>query len=209
MRIEYRAAWVPFGDGQTPERVALAVDWIERECAEQQTTGVAIVSRKGDISGYSAPLREFSARHEVTTRRGSAPKRRGPGPVLAYNLQFDDLGYAERLAHGSSLCATEWPDVPMAGWAAARGALNLVTGEVTSRPADDVVALLNNLSLAGNNGWFDEPGKRDARRLLGELRAAAPDLDAAYLVSYQVGLGDVSADSVKHLLGLANKIHNR
>jgi hypothetical protein len=98
--------------------------------------------------------------------------------ALAYNLRFDDLDYAEHLARGSSLCATEWPDVPLARWAAARGALNLVTGETTPRPADDVVALLDRLHFAGNNGWFDLPGKRDAERLLRELRAAAPDLDA-------------------------------
>lgn len=39
-------------------------------------------------------------------------------------------------------------------------------------------------------------------------RTAAADLDAKYLVSYQVGLGGVSADSAKHLLGLASKAAN-
>lgn len=209
MRIDYRAAWVPFGNGQTPDKVALAVDWIERECADQQTTGVAIISRKGDLSGYSAPLREFAARHEATTKRGSAPRRTTPGPVLAYNLLFDDLAYAESLARGSALCATEWPDVPLTGWAAARGALNLVTGDITPQPADEVVSLLDRLHFAGNNGWFDGPGKRDAKRLLDDLRAEAPDLDAKYVVAYLVGLGDVSADSAKYLLGLAAKVGSR
>lgn len=157
---------------------------------------MAIISRKGDLPGYSAPLQAFAARHEATTRRGSEPQRRALGPVLAYNLRFDNLTNAEWLARGSSLCATEWPDVPIAGWAAARRALNLVAGEVTPRPADDVVALLDHLYFASNNGWFDAPGKRDAWWLLGDLRAAAPDLDAKYVASYQVGLGDVSADSV-------------
>lgn len=210
MRVDYRAAWLPFDhdNGQTAAALALAVDWVEEECATQGTSGVLIVSRK-PVDDYPQPIREFAARHEGTTRRGSAPRRTGPGPVLAHALMFDDLGYAEHLARDSSLCATEWPDLPMAGWAAARGALNLVTGEITPRPADAAVALLDHLHFAGNNGWFDGPGKREAKRLLDDLRAAAPDLDAEYIVSYQFGLGDVSSDSAKHLLGLAGKAGSR
>lgn len=207
MRVDYRAAWVPFDhdNGQTPALLSLAVDWVEREYVAQGTSGVLIVSKK-PISDYPRPIRKFAAQNEGTTRRGSAPHRTAPGPVLAHSLLLDDLDYAEHLARGSSLCATEWPDVPLAGWAAARGALNLVTGEITPRPAADVVVLLDHLHFAGNNGWSDRPGKRDAERLLRELRAAAPDLDARYLVSYQFGLGDVSADSAKRLLGLASKV---
>jgi hypothetical protein len=207
MRTDVRAAWLPFDHdtGQTTQLLALAVDWIERECSAQGTSGVLIVSRK-PVHLYPEPIREFAARHEGTTRRGSTPRRTGPGPVLAHTLLFDDLGYAEELARMSSLCATEWPDVPLSGWAAARGALNLVTGEITPRPTSDAAELLDALHFAGNNGWFDGPGKRDAKRLLHELRAVAPDLAATYVASYQFGLGDVSASSAKHLLELARKI---
>ncbi|MHA6628913.1 hypothetical protein ACU61A_26040 [Pseudonocardia sichuanensis] len=210
MRVDYRAAWVPFDpdNGQTPALLELAVDWIEQECAAQGTRGVLIVPRK-PISDYPQPIQKFATRHEGTSRRGSAPRRMAPGPVLAHSLLLDDLDYAEHLARGSSLCATEWPDVPLVGWAAARGALNLVTGEVTPQPADDVVVLLNHLHFAGNNGWSDGPGRRDAERLLHELQAAAPDLDARYVASYQFGLGNVSADSVKRLLTLASKVTMR
>lgn len=207
MRVDYRAAWVPFDhdNGQTPALLSLAVDWVERGCVAQGTSGVLIVSKK-PINGYPQPIQAFAAHHEGTSRRGSAPRRKAPGPVLAHSLSLDDLDYAEHLARGSSLCATEWPDVPLAGWAAARGALNLVTGEITPRPADDVVVLLDHLHFVGNNGWSDGPGKRDAGQLLRELQAAAPDLDANYVASYQFGLGDVSADSAKRLLALASKV---
>ena len=38
-------------------------------------------------------------------------------PLLLIAPTFDDLGYAAGLARGASLCVTEWPDVPLAGWA--------------------------------------------------------------------------------------------
>ena len=38
-------------------------------------------------------------------------------------------------------------------------------------------------------GWFDAPGKRSALRYLGELRVAAPSLDAAFLTGYLLGKG--------------------
>jgi hypothetical protein len=125
--------------------------------------------------------------------------------VLVHCPTFDDLGYAASLARGSSVCATEWPDVPLAGWASACGALNFVTGETTPQPAGEVVELLDHLHFAGNNGWFDEPGKRDALRLVSELRTAAPHLDAPFIASYMLGMGEVSPDAAKHLLGLAGR----
>jgi hypothetical protein len=125
--------------------------------------------------------------------------------VLVHCPTFDDLCYAAGLARGSSLCATEWPDAPLAGWVSAVGALNLVTGETTPRPVDEVVRRLDHLHCAGINGWFDGPGKRDALRLLSELRTAAPHLDERFIASYMLGMGTVSPDAAKHLLELAGR----
>lgn len=68
---------------------------------------------------------------------------------------------------------------------------------------DEVVRLLDHLHVAGNNGWFDRPGKRDALRLLSELRTTAPYLDERFIASYMLGMGKVSAEAAKHLLALA------
>jgi hypothetical protein len=134
--VDYRAAWVPFdqGNGQITAALALAVAWVEQECAAQGRVGLLITPKK-NISRYEEPIQEFAARHVWITRRGGRRRRpAGAGPVLIHAPMFDDLSYAAGLACGSSLCATEWPDAPLAGWASACGALNLVTGETTPRP---------------------------------------------------------------------------
>lgn len=114
MRVEYRAAWLPFDPerGQTPEALAIAIDWVEQECVTQGVPGVLIASRKPIDAVYPEPIRAFADRYEGTTKRGSAPSRTGFGPVLAHALLFDALDYAQDLARGSSLCATEWPGAP-------------------------------------------------------------------------------------------------
>jgi hypothetical protein len=207
MSVDYRAAWVPFDQdkGQPPAVLGLAVAWVEQECVEQGRVGL-LITPGTDVSRYAAPIQEFAAGHKWITRRGGMRRRVAGGrPVLVHCPTFDDLYYAAGLARGSSLCATEWPDVPLAGWASAVGALNLVTGETTLRAADEVVRLLDQLHVAGNNGWFDGPGKRDALRLLSELRTAAPHLAERFIASYMLGMGKVSPDAAKHLLELAGK----
>lgn len=206
MSVDYRAAWVPFGqdNGQTAAVLQLAVSWVERESQVQGRAGLLVTPRK-DISLYETPLREFAARHEWGTRRGGMRKRpAGDRPVLVHCPMFDDLVYASSLARGAALCATECSTVPLAGWASAVGALNLVTGETTPRPGDDAVELLEDLRVAGNNGWFDDPGKRDALRLLRELRTAAPLLDAPFIGGYMLGSGK-GASAAENLVKLAGK----
>ncbi|SER27588.1 hypothetical protein SAMN05421756_11192 [Microlunatus flavus] len=44
-----------------------------------------------------------------------------------------------------------------------------MTRQPIAAPAEPVSDLLKDLDFAGNNGWFDAPGKRDARRILQEL----------------------------------------
>lgn len=207
MRVEYRAAWLPFDleHGQTPEALTVATDWVERECIEQGVPGVLFVSRKPIDAFYPEPIRAFAARHEGTTKRGSAPRRRGYGPVLAHALLFDALDHAQDYASGSSLCAVEWPGAWMEGWAAARGALNLRTGETTPPPSDEAVKLLDYLRMIGNNGWGDVYSKRDAKRTLPELHAAAPELTADYVISYLFGLFDPSPRAMKDLHAMATK----
>lgn len=99
---------------------------------------------------------------------------------------------------------TEWPDVPLTGWASACRALNLVNGKPTPEPTVGTMSLLEQLHFAGNNGWFDAPGKRDALQLLAELHATAPEAAAQFIASYMLGMG-VSANAAKHLLKLAAK----
>lgn len=205
MDVEYRAAWVPFEEGGLEQPAALAVEWIEHECLEQGAGGL-LVTPRAKVDGLTQPLQDFAARHGSTSARGGRPRRSGgDGPVLVAYPELSDLEFAGPRARGSSLCALEWPDLPLAGWATARDAVNLVTGEVPAPLDDGVAKLLERLVFAGNNGWFDASGKRDARRLLGELGVAAPWLDADFLAGYVLGKGQ-SADAAKHLHGIAAEI---
>jgi len=65
----------------------------------------------------------------------------------------------------------------------------LATGQRAEPLNNDLLELLDRLLLAGNNGWADRPGKRDAQRRLGQLSAAAPSLDADFITGYVIGKG--------------------
>jgi hypothetical protein len=70
-----------------------------------------------------------------------------------------------------------------------------VSGQTAPAPAAGTKSVLERLHSAGNNGWSDAAGKRDALRLLGELRAATPQVDAVFAASYMLGMGGISADA--------------
>lgn len=205
MDVKYRAAWVPFNDGNLDLPAALAVEWVEHESAEQNAAAL-LVTPQAKIDGLVEGIRTFAAKHGHTSARGGRPRRGGGGgTVLAYLPDMRDLEFAAGRARNSSLCAVEHPVLPLAGWAMARSAVNLATGEAPTALDDEVVTLLEYLMLEGNNGWFDPPGKRGALRLLGELRTAAPGIDAPFLAGYVLGKGQ-SAEATKHLHAMANKI---
>lgn len=205
MDVNHRATWVPFNDGDLDLPAALAVEWVERECAEQNTGGL-LVTPKATIDGHVEGIRAFAAKHGHTSARSGRRRRSGgDGPVLAYLPDMGDLEFAGSRARRSSLCAVEHPIFRLAGWAAARDAVNLATGEAPTPLDDEVTTLLEHLAFAGNNGWFDAPGKRDARRILGEMRAAAPALDADFLAGYVLGKGQTAA-AAKHLHTMARKV---
>ncbi|MGI9002233.1 MAG: hypothetical protein ACR2GH_11260 [Pseudonocardia sp.] len=157
MDVEYWAAWVPFGDGDLELSAALAAEWVERECDEQEAGGLLVIPR-ASVDGLVGTIQTFAARHGFTSARGGRARRSGgDGPVLAYLPDLRDLEFAGSRAHRASLCAVEHPIFRLAGWAAARHAVNLTTSEATVPLDDEVAVLLNDLVFAGNNGWFDIP----------------------------------------------------
>lgn len=93
---------------------------------------------------------------------------RTSGPVLALHPSWKVLERAQYKAM-SAICVWEG-HVPMRGWAGQVGAVDLSTGEPTT-PDRGLVEPLEELVLAGNNGYADKPGERDARRVLSEIRA--------------------------------------
>ncbi|WP_459714560.1 hypothetical protein [Actinophytocola sp. KF-1] len=103
------------------------------------------------------------------------------------------LELAHRIADGGSLCAVEGA-FRLAGWATATNAINLVTGRRPEPLPEPAVEELAALLRAGNNGWHDQPGKRDAKRILRELVAIMPEVDADFVVGYMVANGAFGDD---------------
>jgi hypothetical protein len=75
MDVDYQAAWVPFNDGDLELPVEFAVEWVERECAEQNAVGL-LVTPQATIDGLVEGIRVFAATHGHTSARGGRPRCR-------------------------------------------------------------------------------------------------------------------------------------
>jgi hypothetical protein len=85
MDVDYQAAWVPFNDGDLELPVEFAVEWVERECAEQNAVGLLVtpqatidglvegIVRSADVTLGHATL-DFTDRHAVLPCRPAAPE---------------------------------------------------------------------------------------------------------------------------------------
>jgi hypothetical protein len=109
---------------------------------------------------------------------------------------------AIHLADGAALVAVEWGADPLVGWAMEVGAVDVRTGEVTEDTRTDLQRdRLEQLRFVGSsNGWTDNYGKRDARRLLDEMREAGA-LDREVILGYMIA-GGMSRSAVAQLASL-------
>lgn len=115
-----------------------------------------------------------------------------------------ELVYAIQLARSTSLCVVETVSFPVRGWAAAVGAVNLLSGDVTPAPVPDLKEELDHLVFNGNNEYGDTYGKRDARRTLNEL-SLRDDYDPDFIVGYLAGSG-ISDNGLSNIAKLATKV---
>jgi hypothetical protein len=107
-------------------------------------------------------------------------------------------------ARGGSLTVVEYPTTPLLGWALEVGAINLLTGVRTpDSRSEQVRQYLDHLHLAGNHGWADAPGERDAKRILKNLRDThSLDLD---LITGSMLARGMSAAALQRLRRFAPK----
>ncbi|MEU3559354.1 hypothetical protein [Kitasatospora sp. NPDC006786] len=171
-----RAAWVPDDDPERDWELAadLAVAWVRRECAEQDASGVLVVNAFG-VEQQIPSLRTFAAEHTVTTPRAARSRvGSGIGPVLAYVPDEKTLNFAAGLARGSSLAIVESiGGFPLRGWASQLGAVDLTRPD--EQPAGlrpEVAKAIEQLNFYKNNGFGDQFGKEQARRILQTLQSA-------------------------------------
>jgi hypothetical protein len=191
------SAWIPDDDPERPWDTAaqLAVTWVEQQCRAEHLGGLMVTNDLSRQHGVSA-LGEFERRHSRTSRRSNGG-RTGPGPVLSYVPDLQDLEFSTRRAGTSSLAVVESVANPIAGWAAWLGALNLLTGEPTPAMSDEQTKAVERLKFYGNNAFGDRFGKDRARGILNDLHGSS-DFDIAFLSGAVLAAG-VSARGVKNL----------
>jgi hypothetical protein len=117
--------------------------------------------------------------------------------VLSYVPDVEELEFATRMAHGSSLAVVETVAFPIAGWASWLGAWNLIADEATPAITDGFRVAVERLKFYANNAFSDQFGKQQARRILSELRGFE-EFDRDFLLGAALGSG-VSARGVRNL----------
>jgi hypothetical protein len=186
--------WV--GNVPLEERAALAIDWITDRERDSGRRASVIVPQ---AITYQDPIERFKKGRPWASYRSSGKLSRGP--VLVFSTGMEGLDRAARLAQDGAISYVAWGDDDwLPGWAAAVAAVDLLSGEAVAVPGPNVESLLDDLDFAGNNGWFDAPGKRDALRLLKELA----DIGTApgFIIGAMLATGHTK-DSLKHLRKLA------
>ena len=203
MEANYQAAWVPDDDSARswPDALALAVDWIAGRCQEEDASAVLITNAFGSPA-YPDVLARIGPYEHITPR--SSPASNGEGPVLAFVPTPKAMDLAIRLARNSSLAVVESRSLyPLRGWARGVGAVNLVDPGGAMAPLDATLATaVESLRMCGNNGYTDTYGKRDAKRILGDLKQQGL-LDIDDLVGAVAAVG-IRHESAERLRKLAN-----
>lgn len=166
------------------EAADLAADWIRERSGVEGVPPLLVTNTFQNARGIES-LTEI-ARGGQATPQGK--KEFDPGPVLAYVPDERALDLALSLARGFSLAVVETKRCPLAEWAAAAGAVNLLDGGLTvTEIPDDVRSDLDHvIFFGGNNGWSGPDEKQDARRFLSSHVYAGrltPDQAAAYVMS--------------------------
>lgn len=157
-----QVAFVPAA-GPLEERTKLAITWtLSLERATGRRAGLVTPQARNQ---YGQLIESFKRDHLFTSVKTAADI--GAGPVLVFCTGMDGL---VKFGSRRPLVYVAWGDERfLAGWAAALRAVDITTRRVADGPNEEVRRLLDDLDRAGNNGWFDYPGKRDARRILANL----------------------------------------
>jgi hypothetical protein len=178
-------AYAPWSGAALGEVAERALAWVASETGAGRSS-VLFVDQLDVYRSAPEALQTFYRPGQVQSIKGKWVG--GGGPILAWLPTFDAFVEATRKA-GAAICAVEHPDSPLSGWAIATRAIDLGTGGPTpDTRSPEIAELLDHLVFAGNNGWTDSPGKRDARRLLAELKSAGA-LDEGLVIGHVIASG--------------------
>lgn len=168
------AAWVPDDDPERPwcEAADLAAGWIWERSRIEGVKPCLATNTFQNGNGIESPDEIARAGGWNTPRS----KERFSGPVLAYAPNERTVKLALDLARGHSLVIVETMRFPLAEWAAAARAINLLDGSTESSSlTDDVKKDLGRaVFFGGNNGWTAPYEKKHARDLSCGSRPGRP-----------------------------------
>lgn len=197
------AAWVPDDDPHRPwdDAAELAAQWIWERSDIENEPPLLVTNALASAQGI-ASLEDIARAGGHTTPQ-SRNRRFTPRPVLAYVPDPRSLRLAIDLARGHSLAIVEGSLFPLAEWAAAADAINLLTGRQSATDLDARVRKDLDLVIffGGHNGWTGPHEKQDARRRLAS-HVTAGDLTGAQAASYAMahGVSDRGAARLQQLL---------
>jgi hypothetical protein len=185
-----RTAWITLADyhASPDEAARVAVGHVLDE-ARRSHTEPGVVATDLDPLRQGPPALVAFAK----TSPRSTPKLRGlPGgsrPVLAWAPDYETLSLATAATGGSLLVVVETAMPSLLGWAMHTQAVDLTTMSVTvdTRSAA-VLADLERLKWAGNNGWTDEAGGQQAEQILQSL-AERKELDRDVVLATLLAMG--------------------
>lgn len=160
-------AWLPQPSSPEAHRAGIeaVTEWLHEQV---QRTGSAavLVTDTFPTDEDILSLGPFQRGSTHFTVKSSGPAT--SGPVLVFRPTRKALDVAQDMAR-SAICVWELGDTPIHGWAGQVGAVDLTTGGTTT-PDPRLAAYIDRLVVAGNNGYADVPGLRDARSILTEMR---------------------------------------
>ncbi|WP_213575408.1 hypothetical protein [Rhodococcus sp. USK13] len=184
---EIRSAFIPFDHEVGYERaVALAAAYFN----EFGLRPVIVAPNKAVLE-FNERLKHYSKGRDVVTPMNENRSRVGHGvPVLIYVPALKELELGLRHANGAPVVVIEDQFNSCVAWADETGAINLLEAgkvhAVDRTPEHE--ELLEAIDFAGNNGWSDDYGKRDLRKLLAEAKRAGW-LNKDDIVAYQLVKG--------------------
>jgi hypothetical protein len=181
-------AWISPSAGHTitlEDAAAVAMEWAEEQAAVRDLQAVLVTDRKGGYA-HAEPFTRYTGRHITPLSSRLAAE---PGAVIAHNPTYTALDLAMTTARGIPLAVVGLLPAPwwLDGWAAAVGALDLLTGEVIGLDAQ-LIGPLETILFYGNNGYPGGWGRDGAQRALDEIRDLGL-LDHDMIVSALAGLG--------------------
>ncbi|MFX0580991.1 hypothetical protein [Nocardia nepalensis] len=203
LTINHRGIWIPWTEANPGVRAEHEAALIRRVKSEGVNPAAAI-RVAGALGGNP-----FGLGNDRTVTPKSRKMNLPRGLVFVDYPTIKEMAMAVDWARGGVLAVLEGPPgvirLPLAGWAAAVGAVDALTGEPAQAVSDEVRSLFDRLVQYGNNGYGDRRGNYFVRELVPEIaadiRAAGytNDFIASYLLAY--GLDEDNEKSLRKVIG--------